>query len=210
MWPSLCILPRMEKEGVVSDSGHNVNENFLNVLNPWYPANKGAGSPQILQQELLRWHLPWFLNGTIIYKRKSDDIYFINLKRTRTGFFQQLTHCCHLKPADASIIYTSGLAAPITGRLTFSTFTNKIQATILEPQIQAGSDPRPDHQLLTVQFSSIAQSCPTLRPHESQHARPPCPSPTPRFHSDPGPSSRWCHPAISSSVVPFSSCPQSK
>ena len=48
----------------------------------------------------------------------------------------------------------------------------------------------------------------SLRPHESQHARPPCPSQTPGDHSNPRPSSRWCHPAISSSVVPFSSCPQ--
>ena len=48
-----------------------------------------------------------------------------------------------------------------------------------------------------------------LRLHESQHARPPCPSPTPGVHSDSRPSSHWCHPAISSSVVPFSSCPQS-
>ena len=60
-----------------------------------------------------------------------------------------------------------------------------------------------------LQFSSVAQSCLTLRPHESQHTRPPCPSPTPRVHSDSRPSSQWCHPAISSSVVPFSSCPQS-
>ena len=59
------------------------------------------------------------------------------------------------------------------------------------------------------QFSSVTQSCPTLRPHESQHARPPCPSPTPGVHSDLHPSSQWCHAAISSSVVPFSSCPQS-
>ena len=49
----------------------------------------------------------------------------------------------------------------------------------------------------------------SLRPHESQHARPPCPSPTPGVHSNSCPSSRWCYPAISSSVVPFSSCPQS-
>ena len=49
----------------------------------------------------------------------------------------------------------------------------------------------------------------SLRPHESQHTRPPCPSPTPRVHSDSRPSSQWCHPAISSSVIPFSSCPQS-
>ena len=49
----------------------------------------------------------------------------------------------------------------------------------------------------------------SLRPHESQHARPLCPSPTPGVHSDSRPSSQWWHPAISSSVVPFSSCPQS-
>ena len=47
----------------------------------------------------------------------------------------------------------------------------------------------------------------SLWPHESQHARSPCPAPTPRVHSDSRPSSQWCHPAISSSVVPFSSCP---
>ena len=49
----------------------------------------------------------------------------------------------------------------------------------------------------------------SLRPHESQHSRPPCPSPTPRVYPNPCPSNRWCHPAISSSVGPFSSCPQS-
>ena len=60
----------------------------------------------------------------------------------------------------------------------------------------------------SVQFSrSVASD--SLRPHESQHARPPCPSQTPRVHTDSRPSSQWCHPAISSSVVPFSSCPQS-
>ena len=48
-----------------------------------------------------------------------------------------------------------------------------------------------------------------LQPHDSQHARPPCPSPTPGVHSDSRPSSQWCHPAISSSGIPFSSCPQS-
>ena len=62
-------------------------------------------------------------------------------------------------------------------------------------------------------FSSVQFSCSlvsdSLWPHESQHTRPPCPSPTPRVHSDLHPSSQWCHPAISSSVVPLSSCPQS-
>ena len=60
----------------------------------------------------------------------------------------------------------------------------------------------------SVQFSHSVVSD-YLRPHESQHARPPCPSPTSRFHSNSCPSSRWCHPAIPSSVIPFSSCPQS-
>ena len=60
----------------------------------------------------------------------------------------------------------------------------------------------------SVQFSYSVVSD-SLWSHESQHARPPCPSPTPRVHSDSRPSSQWCHPAISSSVIPFSSCPQS-
>ena len=64
-----------------------------------------------------------------------------------------------------------------------------------------------------IEASSVQFSCSvvsdSLRPHESQHARPPCPSPTPGIHPNSCPSSWWCHPAISSSVVPFSSCPQS-
>ena len=65
----------------------------------------------------------------------------------------------------------------------------------------------------SVQFSSVQFSCSvvsdSLQPHESRQARPPCPSPTPGVHSDSPPSSQWCHPAISSSVVPFFSFPQS-
>ena len=63
-------------------------------------------------------------------------------------------------------------------------------------------------QFRSVQFSHSVMSD-SLRPHESQHARPPCPSPSPRVHSNSHPSSRWCHPAISSSIIPFSACPQS-
>ena len=63
-------------------------------------------------------------------------------------------------------------------------------------------------QCSSVHFSYSVMSN-SLRPHELQHARPPCPSPTPRAHSNSCPSSRWCHPAISSSTVSFSSCPQS-
>ena len=65
--------------------------------------------------------------------------------------------------------------------------------------------------MINLQFSSV-QSLIRVRlfaTHQSQHARPPFPSPTPGVHSDSSPSSQWCHPAISSSVFPFSSCPQS-
>ena len=72
------------------------------------------------------------------------------------------------------------------------------------PTLQADASPSES----SVQFSCSVVSN-SLRPHESQHARPPCPSPTPGVHPNSRPSSRWCHPAISSSVVPFSSCPQS-
>ena len=60
----------------------------------------------------------------------------------------------------------------------------------------------------SVQFSHSVVSD-SLRSHEPEHARPPCPSPTPRVYPNPCPLSRWCHPTISSSVIPFSSCPQS-
>ena len=62
--------------------------------------------------------------------------------------------------------------------------------------------------LCSVQLSHSVMSY-SLRPHELQHARPPCLSPTPGVHPNPCPLSRWCHPTISSSVVPFSSCLQS-
>ena len=64
------------------------------------------------------------------------------------------------------------------------------------------------HVRASVQFSRSVVSD-SLRPHELQHTRPPCPSPSPGVHSNSRPSSRWCHPAISSSVVPFTCCPQS-
>ena len=69
------------------------------------------------------------------------------------------------------------------------------------------------HRVYKNVFSSVQFSCSvvsnSLKHHESQHARPPCLSPTPGIYSNSCPSSQWCHPAISSSVFPFSSCPQS-
>ena len=75
------------------------------------------------------------------------------------------------------------------------------------------SDHIPIIEINLVQFSSVQFSrsvvSDSLGPHELQHTRPPCPSQTPRVYSNSCPSSRWCHPAISSSVIPVSSCPQS-
>ena len=71
--------------------------------------------------------------------------------------------------------------------------------------------PRPHQSFYQLYFQLFSHSVTfdSLWPHESQHTRPPCPSPTPGVHSDSRPLSQWWHPAISSSAVPFSSCPQS-
>ena len=89
------------------------------------------------------------------------------------------------------------LGAPILG-----TYKVSFHSSLKERQFQRML------KFSSVQFSRSVVSY-SLQPHESQHARPPCPSPTPGIHSDSHPSSQWCHPFISSSVVPFSSCPQS-
>ena len=80
----------------------------------------------------------------------------------------------------------------------------KISHTILHEKLKV----KFNITISSVQFSHSVMSN-SLWPHESQHARPPCPSPTPGVPPNPCPSSRWCHWTISFSVVPFSSCPQS-
>ena len=89
-----------------------------------------------------------------------------------------------------------------------TTTTKILQRPILGANVNKGAC---KFKFNSVQFSSVQYSrsvvSDSLRPHESQHARPPCPSPTPGVHSNSRPSSRWCHPAILSSVIPFSSCP---
>ena len=81
----------------------------------------------------------------------------------------------------------------------------------MTPLDASSTPPKPGCAILQkspVQFSCSVVSD-SLRPHEPQHTRPPCPSPTPRVHPKLCPLSQWCHPTISSSVFPFSSCPQS-
>jgi len=126
--------------------------------------------------------------------------------------------------------YWSALAGPPPGNLLFVSgivrqvlcITSKAQSTsiVVQPlsrvwlcaSMNCSMQGFPVLSLSTsinsVQFSCSVLSH-SLRPHESQHTRPPCPSPTPGVHSNSRPSSQWSHPAISSSVVPFSTCPQS-
>ena len=85
---------------------------------------------------------------------------------------------------------------------------NSIQLFICRTRNQLSKPQIIFFYVISVQFSHSVMSD-SLWPHESQHTRPPCPSSMPRVHSDSRPSSQWCHPAISSSVVLFSSCPQS-
>ena len=104
-----------------------------------------------------------------------------------------------------STFFTVQLSHPYvtTGKtkaLTLRTFVGKVMSLLFNTLSR--------FVISSVQFSHSVMSD-SLRPHESQHARPPCPSPTPGVHQNPCPLSRWCHLTISSSVVPFPSCPQS-
>ena len=100
--------------------------------------------------------------------------------------------------------YWNGLSFPPSGDLPDSGI--KPTSPALAGRFCTAKSPGPG--LSSVQFGCSVMSN-SLWPHEPQHVRPPCPSQTPRVHSDSCPSSQWCHPAISSSVVPFSFCPQS-
>ena len=101
----------------------------------------------------------------------------------------------------------SGLPCPPPGDLPDPGFQ---PASPVSPAKQVDSLPASPSLMYQIRLDQISRSVmsASLRPHESQHARPPCPSLTPGVHSDSHPSSQWCHPAISSSVVPFSSAPK--
>ena len=93
----------------------------------------------------------------------------------------------------------------IIRELTKAHLSISLSTLVTQPELPPALGPIHRH---SVQFSRSVVSD-SLQPRELQHARPPCPSPTPGVHSNSSPSSWWCHPAISSSVSPFSSCPQS-
>ena len=134
------------------------------------------------------------------HKIKSDTVSTIKLREQYTDFYFACNpHRC-----------TDSLIISVIHQIFF--FFNQVwpytDTSLLSKVYSEGSVLGVIHTFSSVQFSCSVMSD-SLRPHELQHARPSCPSPTPGIHSDLRPSSQWCHPAISSSVVPFSSRPQS-
>ena len=109
----------------------------------------------------------------------------------------------NIKRAEGNFNYRMGKAGDCFIRIYWMRYQRKFPLSTRVTRSELYSD-----IYISVQFSHSVVSN-SLRPHELQHARLPCPSPTPGVHPNSCPSSRWCHPAISSSVVPFSSCPQS-
>ena len=119
---------------------------------------------------------------------------------------EPICHYFHLSPSTCHEVMGLDAMVLVFLILSFKPALSVSSFTLLKRLFSSSS-------LSAIQFSPVHFSCSvvsdSLRPHELQHARPPCPSPTPGIHPNSHPSSRWCHPAISSSVVPFSSCPQS-
>ena len=160
-------------------------------MNP--PANEG----DITDTESWVWKIPWrrawqhtpvSLPGKSPWIEEPDGLQFVGSHRSRT-WLKRLSTQAHL--------------------LDRKTFLKVFNYSCRSLQILLPIECDFCFYLVSsVQFSRSVVSN-SLRPHQSQHARPPCPSPTSGVHSDSCPSSQWCHPAISSSVVPFSSCPQS-
>ena len=115
---------------------------------------------------------------------------------------------CHTHDDEGSLkLYQGIVTFRFSDILKFDTSRVSKESGTLVCLALPGKTWPPKGSCLSVQFSSSVVSD-SLRLHELQHARPPCPSPAPGVHSDSRPLSWWCHPAISSSVIPFSSCPQ--
>ena len=142
--------------------------------------------------------LDWFLLGlTSLISLKSKGV---------SSLLQYHSSKASILQHSAFLFYTTFTSIHDTGKtivLTVWTFVGKVIVIFLLFNMLS-------RLVIQIQIQiSCSVMSDSLQPHESQYARPPCPSPTPRVHSDSCPSSQWCHPAISSSVVPFSSCYQS-
>ena len=118
---------------------------------------------------------------------------FNNTSKMDGSWWKDLTECCPLEKGMANHFSSLALRTP---------------GTVWKGKRIGHWKMNSPGLFSSVHFSHSVTSD-SLRPHESQHIRPPCPSPAPGVHSNSCPWSQWCHPAISFSVVPFSSCPQS-
>ena len=143
--------------------------------------------------------------------KESDMTEWLNNNRWGSNVCQGLWHTLYFF-LSSLLLYTDEETKLRVVRL-FTWCHTGFPCSFLQPCLPPIAQINSRAQRCTVGGSSIQFSrsvvSDSLQPHELQHARPPCPSPTPRVYSDSCPSSRWYHPAISSSVVPFSSCPQS-
>ena len=159
------------------------------ILTVFLPSSVGVLSTH--QYYLLHPPRPWWCQATGVGTSGLEQPFMI-----QPIFAQSLLRCAVLKFKSQFMVEHPFSLPHAIGQLVHANSIHKSDGS---------------HSFLTfssVQFSHSVVSD-SLWPHELQHATPPCPSPTPRVHSDSGPLSRWYHPAISSSVVPFSSCPQS-
>ena len=127
-------------------------------------------------------------------------------KKKKSGYMHSNAHCSNIyNSQDIVSIQPKCPSAEEWIKKMWFIYTMEYYSAMKGSEIAPFSEMR----VTSVQFSSVTVLSNSLRPHELQHARPPCPSPTPGVHPNPCPLSRWCHPAISSSVVHFSFCPQS-
>ena len=158
-------------------------------IGTWNVRYRSQGKLEVFKQEMARVNI--------------DILGISDLKWTGMGEFN----------SDDHYIYDCGQCLQRSGVVAIKVNKSLKSSTWMQPQKWQRDCclfPRKtiQYQLSSVQSSRSVMSD-SLQPHEPQHTRPPCPSQTPGVYPNPCPSSHWCHPAISSSVVPFSSCPQS-
>ena len=139
----------------------------------------------------------------ILFQANKKNYSLVSLLFPGEGNGNPLQYSCLENPMDGGIWWAAvhGVAKSQTRPIDFSSDPLLYLAVSLHSKTWI-------NVLVLCQFSCSVVSS-SMRPHELQHARPPCPSPTPGVHPNPCPLSRWCYPAMSSSIIPFSSCPQS-
>ena len=147
--------------------------------------------------------LLWFFTYFLLHIKCFLWVFFAGPVRawtqsTTPGVMLVILMCCLIVTALSFLVWTKPTGSTWS---TSSSSTSFLSGSFLAKRFV-------EKAILRKKFSCSVMSD-SLRPHGLQHARLPCPSPTPRACSSPCPSSRWCHPTISSSVIPFSSCPQS-